>query len=69
MKIKVTRAFYLAGEVLPVGAELDVDARLGAELVHNHKAERVVAAPAEARPAAKAADKTAKPVTDKEKSK
>lgn len=61
MKIQVIRAFYLAGDVQPVDTVLDVDSRLGAELVHNHKAVRLVEASAEAaqdtKPAAKAAAK------------
>lgn len=60
MKIKVTRAFYLGGHPQEVGTELDVDARLAAELVHNNKAQRVVEQPAAdpAKPApAKAAAK------------
>lgn len=59
MKIKVTRAFYLAGEVQPVDTVLDVDARLAAELVHNHKAERHVEGPAESAQEPKPAAKTA----------
>ena len=38
MKIEVIRAFYLSGEVRPVGARMECDDRLAAELIHNGKA-------------------------------
>lgn len=45
MKIKVTRAFYLGGEVQPLGTEIDTDDKLARELIHNGKAVAVVATP------------------------
>ena len=47
MKIKVTRAFYLGGEVQPLGTELETDDKLARELIHNGKAVAVVAAAAD----------------------
>lgn len=54
MKIKVTRAFSIAGVRQEVGSVIDVDNRFGAELIHNTKA---VKAPEVAeKPAAKKPD-------------
>lgn len=54
MFIKVTRPFWYAGSVVPVGTVLSLPTVLAAELVHNGKA-TPCAAPAAATPAATAA--------------
>jgi hypothetical protein len=48
MRIRVTSDFWLGGLTQSVGTELDVDDRLGIELIANHRAERVVQAAADA---------------------
>lgn len=54
MEIKVTRAFFLAGDVQPVDSVIEVEKNLGRELIHNGKAVEV---PPEEKPAE---EKTAK---------
>lgn len=46
MKITVTRPFYLAGQPLALDATVEVDDRLGRELIHNGKARAAEALPA-----------------------
>lgn len=47
MKIKVTRAFYLVGEVQPIDTVIEVPDTLARELIHLGKANAVTEAPAE----------------------
>lgn len=62
MEIKVTRAFYLAGQPQAVGAVVDVGILLARELIALGKAEAVVAPPPEAAPALPS--RRRKPVTE-----
>jgi hypothetical protein len=52
MKIEVTRPFCIDGNRKEAGEQFDVDKFLGAELIHNGKAVKVVEAPAEEVPVA-----------------
>jgi hypothetical protein len=40
MQIIVTHDFFIAGEVQPAGSVLEVDQRLGVELIHANRAEK-----------------------------